>query len=175
MQRYIEQLIEDLHQATWGLKPPHPIWEESQADPDNECELDDISYIEEFVEGEEIPVSSITGIDLNLLPPEEQLTDEQKTLLSIKLETLLEYFHFHLEFPESYPHHLRYHYIRKFWTEKQVALSFGTCHIEFCEYDETQCPFPGYCKTCYEVDQQMKHDEQKPGLNDPYNELIMPF
>lgn len=175
MQRYIEQLIEDIHQATLGLKPPHEIWEETKADPDNELELDDISYVEEFVYGDEIPVSVITGIDYNLLPLNEQLTDNQMTLLAFELEKLLDYFHFHLDFPETYPHHLRYPFIRNFWTEKHVAISFGTSHIEFCEYDETQCTFPGYCKTCSEVKQQMKLDELKPGLDDPDNECIIPF
>lgn len=33
MKRYIEQLIDDLHKATWKMKPPHEMWEESGADP----------------------------------------------------------------------------------------------------------------------------------------------
>ena len=52
MQRYIEQLIDDIHKATWDLKPPHPMWEESGADPDNELELEDLSYVEQYLEGD---------------------------------------------------------------------------------------------------------------------------
>jgi len=69
MQQYLEQLIQDLRRATWKLSPPHEIWLESDADPDNEPELEDLSYVEKYVYGEEIPVSEITGIDTEYLPP----------------------------------------------------------------------------------------------------------
>lgn len=159
MQRYIEQLIEDLHAATWNLNAPHEIWEESGADPDDELELEDMSYVEEFIYGDEIPISEITGINQEQLPFPEQLTKEQLALLSIELEKLLLNFHFILEFPEGYPAELRYPFIRNFWNENHVAMSFGNIHIEFCEYNEEKCPFQGYCNTCKEVARQMEVDD----------------
>ena len=51
--------------------------------------------------------------------------------------------------------------ILKFWAEEHVALSFGENHIELCDYDEENCPFPGYCNTCKEVAEQMKFDEEQ--------------
>lgn len=160
MQRYIEQLIDDLHKATWGMKPPHEIWEESEADPDDELELEDMSYVEKYLYGDEIPISAITGIGPDQIPPAEKLNQEQQALLAVELEKLLQYFHFYLDFPENFPAHLRYPFILKFWEEKHVALSFGENHIEFCDYDEEHCPFPGYCNTCKEVAEQMKFDEE---------------
>ncbi len=62
MEHYINQLIEDLHKATWNLKPPHKVWEEFEADPYDEGELEDISYIEQYIEGEKQPMAQITGI-----------------------------------------------------------------------------------------------------------------
>lgn len=161
MQRYIEQLIDDLHRATWGMKPPHGIWEESGANPNDELELEDMSYVEKYVYGDTIPVSSITGIEHELLPPVEKLNQEQQILLAVELENLLRYFHFYLDFPENYPLYLRYPFILNFWSGEQVPLSFGENHIEFCDYDEENCPFPGYCGTCKEVSVQMKGDEEK--------------
>ncbi len=160
MQHYLEQLIDDLHKATWGMKPPHKIWENSEADPDDELELDDMSHVEKYLYGDAIPISGITGIAQEQLPPVEKLNVEQQALLAVELENLLQYFHFYLDFPKDYPAHLRYAFIRKFWEEKHVALSFGENHIEFCDYDEANCPFPGYCYTCKEVSAQMKFDEQ---------------
>jgi hypothetical protein len=161
MQRYIEQLVNDIRAATHKVQPPHDIWLESGADPDDELELEDMSYVEEFVYGKKKKISKITGIESNALPPPRKLTDSQKALLAVELERMLQVFHFYLDFPESYPAHLRYRFIRKLWNKKHVPLSFGENHIEFCDYDESNCPFPGYCKTCEEVSAQMKFDEEE--------------
>jgi hypothetical protein len=158
MQHYLDHLIDDLRRATLTLRPPNDIWSESEADPDNELELEDMSYIEKYVYGEEIPVAQITGIDAACLPPPEMLTEEQKALLSGELEKMLEVFHFIMDFPRNYPMHSRYSFIRNFWNEKHVLMSFGESHIEFCDYDLNECPFPGYCDICDEVARQMKYD-----------------
>ena len=163
MKRYLEQLIDDLHKATWNMKPPHEIWEDSEADPDDEVELEDMSQVEKYMYGDEEPILLITGINCEQLPPAEKLSQQQQALLAVELEKLLQYFHFYLDFPENYPAHLRYPFILKFWEEKHVALSFGENHIEFCSYDEEHCPFPGYCNTCKEVAEEMKFDEEKSG------------
>ncbi len=166
MERYIQQLIDDIHKATWNLNPPHKLWEESNANPDDELELEDMSYIEQYVEGEEQPISQITGIDQEQLPPEERLTTEQQALLATELETLLQNFHFVLDFPETFPAYRRYPFIRDFWNEEHVPLSFGESHIEFCEYDVENCPFPDFCATCREFADQMKYDEEHGGSAD---------
>jgi len=158
MQHYVEQLIEDLHRATWNIKKPHEIWED--VDPNNEVELEDISYVEEYFYGKQIKISDITGIERKLLPVPKKLTIEQRALLAVELEKLLQVFHFYLDFPETYPDEQRYRFIRDFWKEKRVALSFGESHIEFCDYDETHCPFYGYCTTCKEIQADMEHDNR---------------
>lgn len=160
MKRYIEQLIADIHQASWNLKPPHKLWMESGANPTDEVELEDMSFIEEYIEGEQLPIAEITGIAQEQLPPPEKLNKQQQTLLAEKLEKLLEVFHFKLDFPESFPANLRYPFIWDFWSESHVPLSFGENHIEFCDYEEEHCPFPGYCNTCQEVAAEKKNDEQ---------------
>jgi hypothetical protein len=166
MQHYISQLINDIRQATWNLQPPHSLWEESEADPDNELELEDMSFIEQYVEGERQPISQITGIGSEKLPPPDKLNIEQRALLASELEKLLEYFHFRLDFPMGYPNELRYKFIRDFWVEEHVLLSFGENHIEFCDYNEENCPFPGYCNICKEIAGQMKFDEEEAGSID---------
>ena len=155
MERYLEQLIEDLHQATQKLDPPS--WEE--ADKDDELELYDISQVEKYVYGDATPISEITGIGHEQLPPVEKLTHDQQALLSAELEELLYYFHFQLEFPKNYPTHLHYAYILKLWEEKHVVVSVGTTHIEFCDYDEEKCPFPAYCSNCKETAEYMLYDK----------------
>ncbi len=160
MESYIEQLIGDLHETTRKLKLPYEILEESEAGSNDEPEPEDMSYVEEYIEGEELPISQITGIDQEYLPPAEKLNTDQQALLAGELEKLLEYFHFVMDFPPNYPAHLRYSFIRNFWSQEHVALSIGESHIEFCEYEKENCPFPGYCTTCEEFETLMKSDEE---------------
>jgi hypothetical protein len=146
MHRYIEQLIEDFRRQRQLVTPPHEIWE--GVDPEDPVEQDDISHVEQFVYGTKQPVSVITGIDRDLLPPPDKLTDEQAANLAVEMELLLNHFSLYPDFPESFPAHLRYPMLRELWDTKQVPLSFGENHIEFCSCDESNCPFPGYCTTC---------------------------
>lgn len=159
MERYIEQLIEDIRRAGWRIRPPHEIWHD--VDLENEAEQEDISHVEKYIYGTEEKISSITGIDQIMLPATEKLTNEQSGLLASELEKLLNIFHFHLDFPDKFPLHLRYPLIRNFWNEEHVPISFGESHIEFCSYDKDDCPFSGYCNICEEMEEEMKMDEQR--------------
>lgn len=156
MQRYVEQMVEDIRKATWNVRPPRDIW--YYADPLYDVELEDFSDLEKYFYGEEEPVSQITGIDAELLPPPDRLSENQKTLLTEELDNLLQVNHFKLLFPVKFPLNLRYAFIRKFWSETHVALSFGENEIEFCDYEKIFCPFPGYCDSCDEVEEEMRYD-----------------
>jgi len=73
--------------------------------------------------------------------------------------------------------HLRYPFIKDLWDEYHVPLSFGENHIEFCDHEEGQCPFPGYCPNCEEVAAQMKFDEEhsKQHPSEEEDDIIFPF
>lgn len=146
MEKYIEQLIQEIRKATFNVRPPRELW--ADADPYDESEVEDLAYVEEFIYGEKEPVETITGIKAELLPPEKKLTTKQQEILAIELEKLLNYFNFYFEFPEKLPLHLRYPFLRNFWQEEKVALSFGESYVEMCDFDEKNCPFPGYCSGC---------------------------
>jgi len=160
MKRYIEQLIDDMHEQMQIVNPPSEIWTEAEADPANEADLEDISYVEQYIYCEKKRIVEITGIDNVMFPPSEKLTKKQKSMLVQEMEKLLKHFNFYLDFPQSYPNHLRYPFILNFWNEAHVPLSFGENHIEFCSYEEEKCPFPGYCEICREDADQMRHDEE---------------
>lgn len=161
MKRYIEQLIDDLHARMQIINPPSEMWIDAEADPTNELELEDMAYAEQFIYGEKKKITEITGIDNILFPPAEKLSIKQRALLAQEMEKLLQHYNLYLDFPVSYPNHLRYPFILNFWTEEHVPLSFGENHIEFCSYDEENCPFSGYCDTCNEIAGQMRFDEEE--------------
>lgn len=150
MEHYITQLIEDLHEIAQKASPSGKAEEEMASN--DEAFLKHIEDVDNYLHGEQLPVSEITGIMPEQLPPPKKLTESQKEELSVELENFLAHFHFSLDFPQNYPKHLRYPFIKNFWSEKHTPMRSGTSHIEFCEYDEANCPFPGYCNSCNEFE-----------------------
>jgi len=159
MQHYIDQLIEDLHEILREMNPPG----KTQEDPilEEESFIKHIEDVENYLHGKELPISEITGIIPEQLPPAEKLSEQQKTQLSVELEKFLAYFHFSLDFPFNYPYYLRYPFIKNFWAEKHSAMQSGTSHIEFCDYDKDNCPFTTYCNTCDEF----SADDEDPDID----------
>ncbi|TVR83894.1 MAG: hypothetical protein EA412_00655 [Chitinophagaceae bacterium] len=143
MEKYINQLINDIRATRQYIAAQNNLNETT--DFEDKIEMGDFSHVEQYIYGEGIPISTITTIDVSLLPPEDKLTLDQKAVLAEELEKLLEVKHFALDFPENLPMHMRYPLIRKFWSEKHVEMSFGTSHIEFCQYEPDNCPYPDYC------------------------------
>ncbi len=158
MQRYITQLIEDLHEIAQLQKQ---MAANTKPDHDDDALLKHFKDIENYIHGKEVPISEITGILPEQLPPPEMLNETQKTQLSVELENFLEHYNFALDFPNNYPKHLRYPFIKNFWTENHIPMRHGTIHIEFCEYDETNCPFEGYCNSCYQFGEEDKYLDSK--------------
>ena len=168
MQRYIDQLIEDIKE----------MYEKMEVVPDTEDETvtDDESFfrhienVENYLHGKPIPIKKITGIIPEQLPPPEKLSKEQMARLADELEHFLGKFHFYLVFPSNYPMNLRYPFIRDFWSEEHVWLQGGQNHIEFCSYIEEECPFPGYCTICEEI-----RNDSPPDMNTFNDEGELPF
>jgi hypothetical protein len=173
MERYLAQLMEDLQQAKLKFKPTIPLWKEG--DPEDDLESVDFSQVEKYENNEVTPISEITGIHQEQLPPVEKLNQEQQAFLAAGLEDLLQHFHFELDFPRDYPRHFRYAFIRKLWSEEQVAVTFGEIHIEFCDYDEENCPFPGYCNSCQEASEYVKNYNEQGGIDNTENGKNGPY
>ena len=155
MQNYIEQLIGDIRNARTIVRPPlDNIWD--SADMTDEGEKEDLAFVEEFIYGVPEKISDITGIRLEMLPQPEMLQPFESALLAVELELLLKHFNFYPDFPEDFPIELHYPFLRKIWDDEHVPVSFGESHIEFCSSDIENCPFPGYCKICEELDKEMR-------------------
>lgn len=125
MERYIEQLIEDIRNSSEKA----PKEDTGTDDPDG---TDSIRYAEQFVHGEAQPLSQITGIDQEQLPPVDKLNNKQINQLLNELIRLLNNFHFVPDFPEKVPVNLRYKVLREHWNDEYVSVGGGQVHIEFC-------------------------------------------
>ncbi len=165
MERYIEQLIGDIHKARNQIKAPSPEW--NYVDFENEGEIEDMSFAEEFIYGKKETLSHITGIAKEMLPPPERLTAHQQERLVPEIEALLLHHNFVAEFPPSLPRKNKYPFLWNIWSQSYVEVSFGRNHIEFCDYDLDNCPFPDHCTVCKEIIAQMKQDENDEKKNPP--------
>lgn len=148
MERYIEQLISDIRATALQVAPSRSTGEHAGTTSNDAENPETIQDIEKYFEGEEEPIASMTGIATEALPPPDKLTLDQQALLASELEDLLLCFNLYLDFPNNYPIHLRYGFICTIWTESHLHLKVGNTHIEFCDYNEENCPFPGYCTIC---------------------------
>jgi len=149
MDKYINQLISDIEKLL-KKKPgkPSEIWD--GVNLKNEAEVEDMSYIEQYLYGKKHELQHIVGIQKEALPPSDRLTDYHISILLPYLESLLEYHHFELSYPTKLDNRTKYELLFKEWDQMHVKVSYGTVGIEFCHYNEDECPIPGKCKSCEE-------------------------
>jgi len=149
MDKYISQLIKDIEQLI--IKKPSTIsdiWDGS--DLKRKAEVDDMSYVEEYLYGEQHELQYIVGVKKELLPPSERLNELQITKLLPLLEALLENHNFELSYPTKLDNRTKYELLYKEWSNKHPKVNYGSVGIEFCGYNEEECPLPGKCNACEE-------------------------
>ncbi|PKR81793.1 hypothetical protein CW751_00180 [Brumimicrobium salinarum] len=136
MNRYIEQLVEDLKEAEEAQ-----IAVRSHLDILGEAEL----YIvedEDFCDGFNVaPLCEIIGFEKIVFPPHEQLTDSQIDLIYQQLSNLIENYNFFLDFPEKVQTRLKYTLLINALEDEYTCSNANITSIEFCDYDHDTCPF----------------------------------
>jgi len=119
------------------------------------------TFVEQYIYGEPKPIyANLPVLPNEKLPDSEMLSKNQRAVLAVELCNLLAFHHFHLDFPDNFPLDMQYPIIRKHWVESHVEVSFGTVHIDLCDFDIDNCPFPGYCNICEENDRQFEIDNR---------------
>lgn len=161
MEKYLQQLIEDLRQAALRVPPPREIWD--PVDMDSYNEVADMLYIEDFIHGIPRPLSNIVGIDKIYFPHPDKLSPQQVNQLYAEMEKLINAYHFFPDYPTGLPVSEKYRLLRQEWDSGQVFVGAGEVHIEFCTYDEHQCPFPAEFCACRNQESQEKEQLQLKG------------
>lgn len=137
MQRYIEQLIEDMKETIDSIEQKKSVIQKD--------EKDQFADVEKFLDGPFHPLGEILGFEKVVLPPIEKLNREQIHELYPVLVDLLEAHNFSPEFPRKVDIALKYHLIREKWHDEFAHMDSGTSHIDFCDYDPSNCPFGKQC------------------------------
>lgn len=145
MERYLEQLIGDLHTLYRRNR-------EVKRFSDPAAELSEVDRV--IDEKPLITLSEVMGIDPAVFPDSEKLTEEQAAKLARNILALWKYYFIEAVYPENFPMHRLYPLLVKKFSEKCMyfgCISGGTTYIEFCEYDPAHCPFGReYCDQCWD-------------------------
>ncbi len=154
MKRYIEQLIEDLQEA----KSYAPKQKAASEMTENEF-MEELYEIDRIIDEEEDkPMYNIFGIDPQIFPPHEKLTDEQATLLSSKIIDLWAEFNIDAVYPVNFPLAKLYPLLVEKFKEPFLYFPMGMTDIEFCNCEPDKCPFgEEYCD-CKELAENWEKD-----------------
>jgi hypothetical protein len=126
MERYVEQLIEDL-QAAQTLKIP-PFYAEH---------YENKGSFEKFFK-----------IEATAFPPAERLSEFQQNAISNAIIALLDIHHYiiNITMIKGLPAKILYQYLVKMWTERLPYISHGLAGLEFCDNDPEKCGLYEWCK-----------------------------
>ena len=164
MKKYITQLIEDMHRAAENL-PAKPYYDIPQ-------EAEGIEYVIEWENAIAKPMQEWFGIDKANFPPAEKLSKDELKLMVEKIIELWNAYNFAPVLPYDVPDELVYKALVSKFDEPVEWLSEGCCYIEFCDYDEDNCPFPSYCNLCKKFSMENKTEDNV--NNDINNEDLLP-
>jgi hypothetical protein len=142
---YLDQLLEDIEEA--GIKA-QPFFRDHLPDPQ--------------IPSEHAPYKSLGfvtfhdlfGITREALPPADQLSSSELTILSYKLIRLLETWHFYFDFPNLLPDKEKYKIICHTWNSPYKLAVHGETHIDICLSNTDKCPYVGYCSICEELNDE---------------------
>ncbi|RLD60027.1 MAG: hypothetical protein DRJ01_10395 [Bacteroidetes bacterium] len=146
MKKYLNQLIEDMHKAAENL-PAKPYLEISE---DEEC----LRGVMEYESIKPKPMQEWFGIDKANFPPAEKLSKDELKLMVGEILKLWNAYNFDAVLPENLPDDIAYKVLVDNFDKPVEWISEGTVGIEFCDYDEDNCPFPGYCNLCKEFSEE---------------------
>lgn len=154
MQSYLNHLISDLQQAAEN-QPVTPVYFNNTAD-----------WIPEHVlEWEQAPaqkMSEIFGIEKEIFPPAEMLTDEQLIQVVEAFIALWNAYRYEPFFPYDLPYKTQYKILLKYLGEEAQYISEkgGSAIFFFCELDTENCIFgEGFCD-CKEHEAKWAQDAE---------------
>ncbi len=137
MQKYVNQLIEDIRAITADpIQAPEP--QEDEVLP---------PQIEEWIQGGPLStMGQLFGLEKMQFPPEDKLTTSQKEAIVDAMTILCRAYHFNMIFPKKLPKALRYTHIVDCLNRDVPFIGEGRFSLEFCYYEPEHCPFDlKYC------------------------------
>lgn len=141
---YLTQLLDDLR-GRHGIFPEKPNIRAFAPDPDFPEEMEG-SMI--YLYGPQYAMSDLFEISTEAFPPAEMLSPEQAETLVQAILELWASVNLFADLPDGLPLSLAYPQLVRLWGSEPVSVvREGMVHLEFCEYETENCPWPeAYCR-----------------------------
>ena len=149
MQRYVDQLLEDIEKLM-KEKAPYETHQYTEAEVEMMEEFEDT-----MIHGDGIHLAEYCKIEMEHLPPMDELSSAQVQLLYDGLIRLLNYYNFFPEYHDIIPVEIRYEALRDFWETIFLPEIDIERHYDFCDFEPMACPFPNHCNGCEEFEKEM--------------------
>lgn len=160
MERYIQQLLSDLHWAREHV--PEPWW--FYVDEFDDDDEDAAPWMEEDHATPRQSLEDLTNIKQYQLPPSNRMNDVQIHRVLSALKELLSAFNCHVVFQQTdIPERVQYHIIRNRFKQEVPQLHNRDYFFTFCDpgQDRNCCQLGDYCE-CNFMEEMMS------GKNDPF-------
>ena len=146
MEKYIEQLLSDIADATENVSLPFI---------EKELNLED--FITDEEENENAPVRSLeewTGITREMLPSDEMLNDHQVNSLLIALKKLLDAYNWSFVLQTQVPERIQYATIRQNFDQQVKVKRWHMGFFELCGpgTKHSECALSQYCQCAFYAD-----------------------
>ena len=163
MQRYIEQLIEDLEEA--AENPPVPSYIET---PPHLEELPDIA---ELALVPFKPISELTGIATINFPEMDRITYKQAEMVNKAIFKLFNSMNIELiDVPDGIPPEILYDVLINSWDEYVQYLPSSGMDLELCTGDWLSCPYGEFCNCSDDDYDDLSEDDLPPDRNKQSND-----
>lgn len=173
MKKYLNTLLDDIAEA----KNNRPTKRKMKEDEILPFELD--NFMENSFEEKQKPIKrtgnirEIMGFEPEQFPPADYWTTDEAALLVKALNALLGHYNLVADYPTTLPPHLAYTTLVGALEKHAPIMPFGEWHLEFCQYDPTECPFGApYCR-CGNWEKEDKKEDKKEDSDsyDPDNNI----
>ena len=162
MDEYVDQLIEELELRLFDSDDES--WD--NIENESEKEIKSIDASDEYINAEARQLQHIIDVKQESLPEPVKLTDNHISRILDVLEMVIETYNFEIAYPsDSLSNRIKYTLLRNKLTDDIKRTSFGKVGIEFCGFWEDDCPIPGECNACKEMDLEMANYTKKKTKN----------
>jgi len=159
MERYINQLIEDLEQV--AQNPPSPTYIEAPSHLDDEPILSELALVPFQT------IEELTGIKQEVFPQMDQLLGSQWDRVNEAIFKVFESLHIELvDIPAEIPREWLYEVLTTNWHHPVQYLPSSGMDLELCTQDPMTCPYGDYC-SCGE-----KWEEDEDDIPEHFKNLV---
>lgn len=137
LNRYVNQFVEDMQSMYLRQFSENKMVNVSELNSDN------ITLVEQ-------KLSKLLGLERELFPPAEIISNEQAGKIVKNTVFLLKAYNIVPDFPVNLPDIVMYRLILDFW-DTEIKLIGKEHHIDLCHYEPENCPYGEYCSICRDL------------------------